>query len=286
MLKIHEFALQAGVTPRLLRYYDSLGLFKPAMVDRESGYRYYMLEQLATLNRIMALRALGLSLQHIADILVSTAPSTNIATLLQAQQTHLEHSITRDLARLKEAQARLDALNTTQPFPDVVIKSLPAHKGLRVYAELSAEENISDLFSQISAALQKRHLSKPVESIIGIYPRHAMLVQPVTFPFPFEALYTLSAMPSKSIPLNNGRQIEPFESPVVAQAACILHLGPYQTLFDSYHSLFNYLSLYGYQVAGAPREVYLRGQTHLAQAMTEIQLPITSQGNLPENMPI
>ncbi|GEM_PF-2187140 len=285
MLKIHEFAQQAGVTTRLLRYYDSLGLFKPAAVDRDSSYRYYTLEQLEMLHRIMALRGLGLPLQQIADIITLALPTADLASILHAQQIHLENSIARDLSRLKEAQARLEALTTPIPYQDVVIKLLPLGKGLRVCAELGAEENIPDLFAQISHALYTHHLYKRVESIIGIYPRHAMLVQPVTFPFPFEAVYIMPIARLKSISLSGGRQLEPFESTAVIQAACVLHIGSYQTLFDSYRGVFNYLKTYGHRITGAPREVYLRGQTASGQPMTEIQIPIASQGSLPENVP-
>jgi DNA-binding transcriptional MerR regulator len=55
MLKIGEFSKLARVSVKTLRYYADLGLLKPAYVDRYSGYRYYALEQLPRLNRILAL---------------------------------------------------------------------------------------------------------------------------------------------------------------------------------------------------------------------------------------
>ena len=68
MLKIGEFSRLARVSVKTLRYYADLGLLKPAYVDRYSGYRYYSLEQLPRLNRILALKELGFSLvQNRAD---------------------------------------------------------------------------------------------------------------------------------------------------------------------------------------------------------------------------
>ena len=56
MLKIGEFAWLSQVTVETLRHYDRIGLLKPDHLDPFTGYRYYSLDQLARLNRILALR--------------------------------------------------------------------------------------------------------------------------------------------------------------------------------------------------------------------------------------
>ncbi|MFE0558831.1 MerR family DNA-binding transcriptional regulator [Paenibacillus sp. NPDC058910] len=48
MMKISAFAKVSGISIKTLRYYDELGLLKPAHVDEQSGYRYYSEEQLLT----------------------------------------------------------------------------------------------------------------------------------------------------------------------------------------------------------------------------------------------
>ena len=69
MLSIGEFARLGGVSPRMLRHYDELGLFKPERVDPSTGYRAYEFAQLASLHRLVTLRDLGLSLQQIGEVL-------------------------------------------------------------------------------------------------------------------------------------------------------------------------------------------------------------------------
>lgn len=59
MLKISEFARLSRVSVKALRHYDDLGLLKPATVDHFTGYRYYGMDQLPRLNRIMALKTLA-----------------------------------------------------------------------------------------------------------------------------------------------------------------------------------------------------------------------------------
>lgn len=63
MFKIGEFSKLGQVSVRMLRHYDQMGLLKPGHTDKWTGYRYYTIEQLARLNRIVALNGLGLTLQ-------------------------------------------------------------------------------------------------------------------------------------------------------------------------------------------------------------------------------
>ena len=62
MFKIGEFSKFSQVPVKTLRYYDQIGLFEPAKVDRFTGYRYYSASQLPRLHRILAMKDLGLSL--------------------------------------------------------------------------------------------------------------------------------------------------------------------------------------------------------------------------------
>ncbi|HET8910910.1 MAG TPA: MerR family transcriptional regulator, partial [Ktedonobacteraceae bacterium] len=69
MLKIGEFAQVGQVSIATLRHYDQLGLLKPIALDPVSGYRYYALDQLPRLNRILVLKDLGFPLDQISQLL-------------------------------------------------------------------------------------------------------------------------------------------------------------------------------------------------------------------------
>jgi len=69
MFSIGEFARLGTVSVRTLRHYDEIGLLRPAKVDPQSGYRYYSASQLGQLNRIVALKELGLSLIQAKQLL-------------------------------------------------------------------------------------------------------------------------------------------------------------------------------------------------------------------------
>ena len=69
MIRIGEFSRIGQVSVKTLRYYDTVELLKPTEVDPSTGYRYYSFDMLPKLNRILALKELGLSLEQIKQLL-------------------------------------------------------------------------------------------------------------------------------------------------------------------------------------------------------------------------
>lgn len=68
---IKEFANFTGVSVRTLHYYDEIGLMKPAIVDEQTGYRYYDEKSLERMQEILFYRELDFSLKSICAILSS-----------------------------------------------------------------------------------------------------------------------------------------------------------------------------------------------------------------------
>lgn len=67
-MQIGELAQRAGVSHRTIHYYERIGLLKPA--EREgAGYRYYDDTSYQRLEKIAALKRLGLSLDEIAAVI-------------------------------------------------------------------------------------------------------------------------------------------------------------------------------------------------------------------------
>ena len=70
-MQIKEFAEITGVSVRTLHYYDEIGLLKPAIVDKFTGYRYYDESSLLRMQEILFYRELDFSLKGISEILSS-----------------------------------------------------------------------------------------------------------------------------------------------------------------------------------------------------------------------
>lgn len=93
---VQKLAQMAGVSTRTLRYYDEIGILKPARIN-SSGYRIYGLAEVDRLQQILFYRELGVSLESIKEIV--TAPAFDGA---RALREHRE--------KLLEKRAQLDAL--------------------------------------------------------------------------------------------------------------------------------------------------------------------------------
>lgn len=96
---ISQLAELASVSARTLRYYDQIGLLKPAHVSG-AGYRFYGTAEVDRLQQILFYRELGLSLSE-------------IASLLDASCVPLQETLQHHLAALKQQRDRLDALILT-----------------------------------------------------------------------------------------------------------------------------------------------------------------------------
>lgn len=75
MLSIGEVAHATGVTRRMLRHWEDVGLLEPAAVDEHTGYRRYAHSQVGRVRAIAALRAVGFGLEAIKDLLGPGSPS-------------------------------------------------------------------------------------------------------------------------------------------------------------------------------------------------------------------
>jgi DNA-binding transcriptional MerR regulator len=105
---IGEVARRSGVSARMLRHYESLGLVKPTG-RTVGGYREYAEADIQRIFHVESLRTLGLSLRQIGQVLDDQgfAPSALISDLIRATE--------RRLAREQELLKRLRAVGASEP---------------------------------------------------------------------------------------------------------------------------------------------------------------------------
>ena len=73
-------------------YYDQIELFNPAYVDRLTDYRYYSRDQLPRINRILALKDLGLSLKQIDELLADDLALAELQGMLRIKRIEIQQS--------------------------------------------------------------------------------------------------------------------------------------------------------------------------------------------------
>jgi DNA-binding transcriptional MerR regulator/effector-binding domain-containing protein len=107
MVNIGDFARLGGVSTRMLRHYDALGLLAPAEVDAQNGHRSYDVTQLAVLNRLVALKGLGFSLQEVGVLLREGVDPAEMQGMLRLRRAELARQVQHDRHILDRVTARL-----------------------------------------------------------------------------------------------------------------------------------------------------------------------------------
>jgi DNA-binding transcriptional MerR regulator len=126
MFSIGDFARLGAVSVRALRHYDEMGLLLPAEVDPVTGYRSYSGQQLRQLNRIVALKDLGLTLGQIRQLLGGITVD-ELRGMLLLRQAQLERELQQQRHYLLGVEARLRhiAQEDDMPADDIVVKQVP-----------------------------------------------------------------------------------------------------------------------------------------------------------------
>lgn len=91
--QIGEFAELAGVSAKTLRFYDDIGVLRPASVDPRTGYRRYLPQQLEELASILALKNMGVSLGKVRELTTKRSGVADRRAVLMELKRKVEDSI-------------------------------------------------------------------------------------------------------------------------------------------------------------------------------------------------
>lgn len=89
LLTIGQFAAMHGINKKTLMWYDEIGLFKPAAINPENGYRCYNYHQSPILETILLLRELDVSISEIQDFMKNRS-AENLKCLLDEKIAQLD----------------------------------------------------------------------------------------------------------------------------------------------------------------------------------------------------
>jgi DNA-binding transcriptional MerR regulator len=273
VFRIGEFSQIARVSGRLLRYYDSIGLLRPQRIDPETGYRYYSAGQLERLNRILALKDLGLSLDQVARMLDDKISAAEIRGMLALKKAELERNLAEEAVRLRHIESRLTQIEQHGLLGDydVVVKSSPATPVLAMRAVyLSFDEVIATL----------RDIAQAVRTQVAATARESMVVV-AHCDFDDENLdleigVTLSRAVNKPVRLPSGAQLALTELPASDALATIVRTGPLYQSHLAFGRLGVWMEANSYQIAGPCREIFLDMPFQVpGDPAVEIQFPVT-----------
>jgi DNA-binding transcriptional MerR regulator len=269
MFKIGEFSKICQVSVKALRHWDEIGLLKPSHIDPATNYRYYVIDQLRTINRILAFRGMGLSLTQVARLLEEDLPADEIRGMLRLKQAELQQQIEEGQQALQMVEARLKLIEDEGASPnyDVVLKQIPS---LRV---LSIREVMPTIFDMIELLRETHTCTKNDGALLAILhgDSYAHEMIDVELCLPVSAEYTDS---SKA--LTSGREMILATLPGIDMIASIVHKGRWVTLLEEYSNIGKWIQAHGYTIAGPEREVfhYIGWENDVNSNILEIQFPV------------
>ena len=270
MISIGDFARLGRVSVRMLRHYDTLGLLRPEYVDPNSGYRFYRPAQLRRLNRIVALKDLGLRLDQVRAIIDEQVTGDQLRAMLRLRQAELEAQILDGRHRLARVQARLRLIDAeeTMTHPDVITKSVPAATvvGLTATAASATQEDVGPVVGPMYPTIMQ-HLAAADATPTG--PSIAYYTPAPESSEDALRVYVTFPVAADSVP-----GLERVEIPA-AEVASAVHRGPIEGVDAAYQLLHTWVRDHGFTDTGRAREVYLECPDDTSEWITEIQVEFT-----------
>jgi DNA-binding transcriptional MerR regulator len=276
MFSIGEFSRIAQVTPRQLRHYEALGLFKPERIDPETGYRFYSALQLPRLNRILALKELGLTLTQILRLLDADISAEEIRGMLTMRKAQIEQTVRDELERVRSIEARLFQTEERGLLTDdVVLKAMPARNFLSIRQVVLSREEGFGLMAEIHRFLPER----PGRSALGHF---ALTFHAESFEIEnvdVEMGFLLDGDVMETVLLPDGRAMTVRTRPAIETMATMVYTGIAHHA-RCYGQLGSWIERNNFQLAGPGWEVFIEPFQPISfdeEAVIEIQLPVTKR---------
>ena len=262
LYKIGLFAQMNHTTVKTLRFYEDRGLLYPAFVDEENGYRYYTLNQMATLHQITALKQAGFTLDDIGHILMGEEQES----LLQRKKAQLLEQI----AELTHQIAVIDTYlcdKTASLNTPVLVKTLPACIVATVERTIESYDNLFDVMPEMGAEMERLGCECALpEYCFTQYLEPGYQEENVRI----RACEAVTKLQETTDTLQ-------FLELEETEAACIFHKGSYADFPKSYATLLHYIEENGYEIVGNIRESYIDGiwnKDSEEEWLSEIQIPV------------
>ena len=276
MFRIGEFSRITRVTIDTLRHYDALGLLKPAEVDPFTGYRYYSARQLESLNRILALKEVGFSLEEIARILLEKPTNEELRGMLKVQLLRAQEDIRAAQLRQDRILARLNTLNVEDEMPafEITLKPVEATTIAAIRETVPTLEQMPQRCSEMFEALERwvREKGLSLGPSLSIYYNEGFTQENIDTECAFilpDGNTARTLAPDKPIQV---RQMEavPLVASTIATNDFYKKPGG---LLPAYRALAQWIEDNGYRIAGPPRELFY-GTASKGDLTAEVQFPV------------
>ncbi len=275
MLKIGEFSKIGQVSIKTLRYYDQVGLLKPAHIDRFTGYRYYTLSQLMRLNQILALKDLDFTLDQISELIKAKLSKAAMQNMLENKRLTLQSRIRDEQSRLLRVENRLKYFEhtATPELIPVVLKSAPHLQVATVRQVLDQQDVLmkwqKEQQARIQAYLDARNIQLKGPAFL-IYHQNEFRETDLDV----ETGWIIDDRAANLEGENEKNAIRIHTLHGANQMATAIHADKKGMLAETYSLLTQWIQANGFRAVGSWREVYHQQTEGHQQPVIEVQRPV------------
>jgi DNA-binding transcriptional MerR regulator len=270
-LSIGAFSRLTHLSVKTLRYYHQVGLLEPAVVDPDSGYRYYRPGQAYSAQLVRRFRDLDLPVADVKALLAAPDPTARDAILAD----HLD----RMREQLRQTEAAVDSLRRMLeggPTATAIEERLLEGSPTISTAAFVTRKDVVSWFRDALAGLRATALAAGLERTGptgGLYDDELFTQEAG------QARVYLPVRDSPALDATGARWDLP-----AGRFAVALHAGPHSDIDRTYAALGTYADAHGRDGTGPVRERYLTDPLDTpdsTQWQTEVCWPLTSAGQRP-----
>lgn len=263
LLTIGQFAALHGINKKTLMWYDEIGLFQPAFIGPENGYRYYNYHQNSVLEVILLLRELDVPIGEIQAFMKNRS-AANMEQLLKEKIDDLDYEIAHLKAVRKTLAYHHQNMQTLLTIDLSQISIVEKKKRSLVTVDVTQDTSFDKLVELITDETKKYQLRRlhdasygTMISVDSLYSGHfndysKMFIE-IPFPLKKDGLHIQPA----------GKYIQAFYRESEENAKLC------------YRKVFNYAAEHGLTLSGFSYEIIINENVidKMEDALVQIEIP-------------
>ena len=239
LFSIGEVSKYQNISKQTLIFYDKIGLFRPAYVDPQNGYRYYSASQLDDLDAILIMKKLGFPLSRIREHM----QTYNIESSLETLNSKLS-VIDEQIKELQLIRSRVQQRCEQMEAAKVLLGYDGAIRVEQVERQYILCQPVEPPYSlrEISIATKKCFVDS-FQQGLPVYFQCGVIV-------PMERIRAGRCTEASTafLPIEETCGVENIACLPAGRCVAVCHVGDYSSIGRSYEKLLNYCGAHGLKI--------------------------------------
>ena len=279
MFKIGEFSKLCGLSIDTLYHYEKMKILIPDNINEYTGYRSYDAAQLVTVNKLLALKDAGFSLDEIAKILNNNLSNSVLLEMLEIKALSLENELKSKRERLERLHTNIFLIKNggVPVMNEISIKKVEpifAASIRKSFTKDRFDEELEMMWSDVNRHIDEKGGRRTIPCMMIYYTGWVDLLN---WTDTGEQPLDVEVVEPMIRPIEGNKIVRVYELPAVQKMACIVHKGPFTSISKTNEMLYDWIKNNGYIAVGTLREIYHKGEwatDNPDEYITELQVPL------------